>query len=379
MKKQILTTVLSFALILVFFLSFTIVISNIAKEPVQHAETITEATNVPQFEAPTKSPTEVPTDATEPLDPNKIPDCLEFVDFETVDAMTLEEVNALSENLVHMSQTEYLSPWDMYHMGIMFNFIWDYPEYDKAKFEKEFCEAFDNVCQHAIQIGSTFDILEPWIDTPVAEVMCKYLSSSNFEKPVEIWSSAINQLSEDDLALVTETLFKNRTMAVNATIARSIICATDNEDISEMAWAHLLRLSSSDALRGFRSFYTGSICFDIFTNQDLIYKEEIILEKIYNNENITQIAKNIFSNPCFDFIGKYGYFCTDFFYGSDVDIEISQMALESLAEYFALTPKTKQAKLACDLYKETYNRPELSSPLKEQYKNILINAMFEYH
>lgn len=374
MKKQILASIVTFVLVFVLLLSFSILVSMMIAEPIQNTETVAETTIETQPEVQIEAPTEV----TEPQDPYKIPDCLEFVDFETVEAMTLEEVNALSENLVHMSKTAYLSRWDMYEMGTMFNFIWDYPEYDKVKFEKEFCEAFDNVCQHATEIGSTFDILEPWIDTPVAEVMCKYLSSSNFEKPVEIWSRAINQLSEEDLALVTEALFKNPTMAVNADIARSIICATDNEDISNMAWAHLLRLSSSDAVHGLKSFYTGYICFDIFTNQDLVYEEEIILEKIYNNENITQIAKNILSNPSFDFVGKYGYFCTDFFYGSDVDIEISQMALDSLEEYLASLPKTKQAKLACDLYEETYNRTELSSPLNEQYREILINAMFEF-
>lgn len=367
MKKQILSIILAFVLV------FAMTACTKIKEPIPSTAPSHEA----QVEEQIEVQIEATTEATETLDPYRIPDCLEFVDFETVEAMTLEEVNALSENLVHMSKTAYLSRWDMYEMGTMFKFIWDYPQYDKVKFEKEFCEAFDNVYQHTIEIGSTFDILEPWIDTPVAKVMCKYLSSSNFEKPVEIWSRAINLLSEEDLAIVTKAFVKNPTMAVNADIARSIICATDNEETANMAWDHLLRLSSSDTVYKLRSFYTGSICFDIFTNQDLVYDEEIILEKIYNNENITQIAKNILNNPYFDFTRKYGYFCTDFFYGSDVDIEISQMALDSLEEYLASEPKFKQAKLACDLYEETYGRDELSSPLNEQYRAILMNAMFE--
>ena len=317
MKNQILSIILAFVLVFVMTACTKI------EEPIPGTEPPIET----QFEQQIEVQIEATTEATETLDPYRIPDCLEFVDFETVEAMTLEEVNALSENLVYMSNTACLSPWDMYEMGTMFNFIWDYPQYDKIKFEKEFREAFDNVYQHTIEIGSTIDILEPWIETPVTEVMCKYLSSDNFEKPVEIWSRAINQLSEEDLAIVTKAFVKNPTMAVNADIARSIICATDNEETANMAWDHLLRLSSSDTIYKLRTFYTGSICFDIFTNQDLVYDEEIILEKIYGNENITQIAKNILNNPYFDFTRKYGYFCTDFFYGSDVDIEISQMIL----------------------------------------------------
>lgn len=316
-----------------------------------------------------------------PQDPYKIEDCLEIVYLEDFKNLTLEEVNNLAENLVHASKTVNLSPWDMYEMGTMFYFIFEHPEYDKVKFEKEFCEAFDNVYKHATEIGATLDILQPWIEIPIAEVMCKYLSDSNFEKPVELWCHAINQLSEEDLALVTKSFVNNPAMTVNANIARSIICATDNKETANLAWEHLLKLSSSDAVGELIPFYTGHICFDIFTNQDLVYNEEILLEKLYTSENMTQIARNILTNPSFDFIEKYSYFCDDFFVGSDVDIEIFQnVVLGSLSETLATYPKGERRDLAQELHKASYKQfDKIPEELQREYNLILLNCLVEMY
>ena len=376
MKKRISSVILA------MFLIFTLSSCSFGKAAHENQAKIPETPTAEIIEKDeTKPSTTLTVEETEAINPYHIEDCLVFVDLETVEAMTFEEVNALSENLVHMSKTAYLSPWDMYEMGTMFNFIWDYPEYDKAKFEKEFCEAFDNVCQHATEIGSTFDILEPWIDTPVVEVMCKYLSSSNFEKPVELWSRVINELSEEDLALVTDSFVNNPTMAVNAEIARSIICATENKETANKAWEHLLNLSSSDVVGHLDPFYTGYICFDIFTNQDLVYDEKIILERIYNNEHIIQIARNILNNPSFDFIEKYSYFCDDFFVGSDVDVEIFQnVVLGCLSETLDTYPKGERRDLAQALHKASYKQfDKLPDSLQREYNLILLNCLVEVY
>lgn len=363
MKKQILS------IILVFVLIFAMTACAEVEEPVRSTEST--------FETQVEATHEV----TEPKNPYKIENCLEMVYLEDFESMTLEEVNTLAENLVHASKTENLSPWDMYEMGTMFYFIFNHPEYDNVKFEKEFCEAFDNVYNHATEIGITLDILHPWIETPVAEVMCKYLSDSNFEKPVELWCHSINKLSEEDLRFVTKAFVENPKMAVNAEIARSIICATNNEETANMAWDHLLRLSYSDVAGDLIPFYTGSICFDIFSNQDLVYDQEILLSKLYTNEHMVHIARNILTNPSFDFIEKYSYFCDDFFVGSDVDVEIFQnVVLGCLDETLDTYPKGERRNLAQELHKASYKQfDKIPEKLQREYNLILLNCLVEVY
>lgn len=363
MKKRILS------ITLVFLLLFTMTACSETEEPNLSTTPIIES----QFETQPE--------ITKPQDPHKIEDCLEIIYLEDFEKLTLEEVNTLAENLVYSSQTANLSPWDMYEMGTMFYFISEHPEYDKVKFEKEFCEAFDNVHKHATEIGVTLDILQPWIEIPVAEVMCKYLSDNNFEKPVELWCHTINKLPEEDLALVTKSFVNNPTMAVNADIARSIICATNNEETANMAWEHLLKLSSSDVVSELIPFYTGHICFDIFTNQDLVYTEEILLEKLYTSENMTQIARNILTNPSFDFIEKYSYFCNDFFEDYDVDVEIFQnVVLESLDSTLNTYTIGERRDLAQALHKASYkNFDKLPEELQREYNLILLNCLVEMY
>lgn len=362
MKKQIIS------IILVFLLIFTITACAEIEE------------NIPVTESNIETQIEAPTEVTKPKDPYKIEDCLEMVYLEDFERMTLEEVNTLAENLVHASKTKNLSPWDMYEMGTMFYFIFEHPEYDKVKFEKEFCEAFDNVYNHATEIGISLDILQPWIEIPVAEVMCKYLSDSNFEKPIELWCHAINKLSEEDLRVVADTFVNNPTMTLNVDIARSIICATNNKETANIAWEHLLRLSSSDVLSELIPFYTRYICFDIFSNQDLVYNEDIILDKMYGNQNMIQIAKNILTNPSFDFIEKYSYFCDDFFVGSDVDVEIFKTVLDCLEETLASYSKGERRELAQALHEASYkNFDKLPEELQREYNLILLNCLVEVY
>ena len=309
------------------------------------------------------------------IDPWDNKDKVEIVYFEEVEAMSPEEVNTFAHNLLELSKRKDLSPWDLYELGTMYGFIWDHSEYDRTKFKNEFCEAFDNVYAYAKEAGIALDILEPWIETPVAEVMCKYLSSDNFEKPIEIWSRVINELSPEDLLLVTKAFVQNSTMAVNADIARSIICSTDNEEISNMAWEHLFKLSNSNAFAEMSPFATYKICADIFTDQDLVFDDDIISKRLYGNEKLVQIASNIMTNTSFDFTEKYSYFCSDFFVGSDVDVEISQMAMDHIQEFLTIPTKTKCTLVAQTLNEAGMNLEEIPVPIHEQYVTTLMYCL----
>lgn len=310
------------------------------------------------------------------IDPWDNKDKVDMVYFEDVEAMSLEEVNTFVQNLMQLSKRKDLSPWDLYELGNMYGFIWDYrPDYDKTKFESEFCEAFDNVYSYAEEAGITLDILDPWLETPVAEVICKYLSSDNFEKPIEVSSHVINKLSPEDLLLVTKAFVQNPTMAVNAEIARSIICSTDNEEISNMAWEHLFRLSNSNTFADLSPFATYQICFDLFTNQDLVFDDEIIAKRLYGNEKLVQIASNIMANTSFDFTEKYSYFCSDFFVGSDVDVEISQIAMDHIQEFLTIPTKTKCTLVAQTLDEAGMNLEDIPVSIHEQYVTTLMYCL----
>lgn len=270
---------------------------------------------------------------TERFNPWEIEDCLEkYFSYEEIENMSLEEVNSLAENLVYMTKTEYLSPQDMNDMGWMFHHIWyQCPEYDKSKLTEEIIEAFNNVYNHIEEIGLALDYFDCWLDTPVPEVMIKYISSSNFKEPFDVWGRGFMKLSTEDLKIVTLAFVNNPVMETNPVIARTIICSTDDEEISKLVWEHLIRLSKSTAFTEFTPLDRSYIYRNIFDDYDINYESDIILERIYSTEYIYEIAENILDNPSFEFDEKYEYFCSDFLSNSDLDVPISLMAKAKLS------------------------------------------------
>lgn len=370
MQKRI----ISVLMVVVFILTMTACAKSTTHNTLEESTTNKEVVN----QAKSLSVTlDKETEATEPFNPWRMEDYIEYIEDTKIATMTLEEVNALAENLVHMSATANLSPRDMYNMGLMFNHIWHQcPKYDNTKLEKEFSEAFDNVYKHAKEIGFTLDYLEPWIYTPVPEVIIKYLSSDNFEEPFTILCHSINELSEEDLAVVTEAFVNNPTMVTNARIARSIICCTDNAKTSQMAWEHLIELSNCNEVADLEPWDSSIICWNIFSDYDLVYEQDVILEKVYNTEYITKIMKNILANPHFDFSHKYAYFCSDFFVGSDVDVEISRIAMTNIQDLLAYATEEELIQIANALTNVYSNEAgiemqNVSEPLRDKYIYLL--------
>lgn len=260
--------------------------------------------------------------------PWSIKDCFPYYDLEKIKSLDLESVKILVQDMISASKTENLSPSDMDHMGWMFHHIWyQCAEYNKETLRLEFCEVFENIYNHAIDIGIPLDFLISWLDTPVCEVAIKYISSDNFEKPYNIWGRAILKLSEEEMLQFLKAFVNNPLMETNATIARTIICITDNDAIARIAWGHLIRLSNSKSVANLTPLEQTFIIRDIFDDYDLNYESDTIIGKIYSSEYIIQIAENILNNPTFDLNAKYDFFCSDFLANSDLDVQISEIAM----------------------------------------------------
>lgn len=314
---------------------------------------------------------------TEPFNPWKIEDCFPYYPQEEIETMELEEVQLLVKDMLYMSKTAMLSPSDMNDMGWMFHHIWyQCPKYDKETLEFEYCEVFENIYYRALEINLPLDALDAWLDTPIVEISIKYISSDNFEEPYDIWGRTIINLSEEDLLQFTKAFVNNPLMETNATIARTIICTTDNEETSKLAWEHLLKLSNSNAISEFIPWASSYVCTDIFDDYDLTYRPEIVFEKVYSSEYIVQIAENILDNPAFDFVEKYEFFCSNFLLESNLDVEISRMAMDKLQDKLAHATYDECLLIARALSNIYYNEygiemHNVSEELHEKYIYLL--------
>ena len=309
--------------------------------------------------------------------PWQIQDCFEYRTLEDIKAMPLNEVETLVQDMVYMSQTANLSPDDMNDMGWMFQHIWyQCKEYDKSTLKSECCEVFENIYNRAIEIGLPLDFIVSWFDVPVTEIAIKYISSDNFQEPYNIWGRSVIKLSEEDLLQLVKAYVSNPLMETNATIARTIICVTDTAETSKIAWEHLIRLSNSKAIANLSTLDTFYICREIFDDYDLNYQTDIVLQKVYSSEYIIQIAENVLENPAFDFTEKYRFFCSDFLSNSDLDIAISQMAMDKLQLLLDESSHDECVIIAELLYNLYYDESgvelhNISKPLHEKYFNLL--------
>ena len=379
MKKQIFS----------IFLSFVLVFTMVSCAKNETTENIVETNTTPIIEIDNPvffhyaSPSTIEdqsskeTEETKPFNPWKIEDCFPYYTQEEIEAMELKEVQTLVKDMLYMSKTAELSPSDMDDMGWMFHHIWyQYPAYDKIKLRSEYFEVFNNLYNRAIKITLPLDALISWLDTPIIEISVKYISSDNFEEPYDIWGRTIITLSEEDLLQFTKAFVNNPIMETNATIARTIICATNNEETSKLAWEHLIKLSKSSAIGKFIPWASSYICADIFDDYDVNYSPETIFKKIYSSEYILQIAENILDNTAFDFVEKYEFFCSNFLLESNLDLEISRMAMYKLQDKLASATYDECILIARALSNIYYNEygiemHNVSEELHEKYIYLL--------
>ena len=377
MKRRI----ISIFLIVSLLFSLTACKGNTNSElQVTHTETEAIQSTIPMEEE--QSFTTLPLAETKPIDHWEVGDGIGKIDSIEIKAMSIEELNAFAENLVLLSESEELSDYLLTEIGWLFNTIWVYaPEYDKVKFEKEFCEAFDNVYEYVIKNNIPVDYLDTWSRTPIPQVITKYLSSSNFPYPVYVNCDAIPELSDDGLLAVTTAFVNNPELETNAEISRSIICTATDETVRNMAWEHLLKLSNSDVASKLDNNATNHVLKDIFGDNHYVYTAFALKERVYNSDHITQIAENILRNPSFGLKEKYLFFCSDFFHGCDVATEISRMAMHML--YDELTNASKEdciliAKVLADIYYIDVDKPlsDVNYELRETFV-CLMNYCYE--
>ena len=329
MKRRIISILLSLAII---FSMSACAGSKSPKETTNSSDTINVKIDEPIFfYYPLGNLEKKSTEEAKTINPWSIEDCFPYYDLEKIKSLDVELVKILVQDMISASKTENLSPSDMDNMGWMFHHIWyQCDEYDKETLRIEFCEVFENIYNRAINIGVPLDFLISWLDTPVCEVAIKYISSDNFKEPHNIWGRAILKLSEEELLQFLKAFVTNPLMETNATIARTILCLTDNDVISKIAWEHLVRLSNSKSVTNLAPLEQTFIIRDIFDDYDLNYESDIVTRKIYSSEYIMQIAENILDNHAFDSEAKYDFFCSDFLANSDLDAQISEIAMSKL-------------------------------------------------
>ena len=124
--------------------------------------------------------TTLPLAKTEPIDHWEVGDGIGKIDSIEIKAMSIEELNAFAENLVLLSESEELSDYLLTEIGWLFNTIWVYaPEYDKVKFEKEFCDKFNScICReilgHDLSVPEEMQMIQEkkLLQTKCPEVVC---------------------------------------------------------------------------------------------------------------------------------------------------------------------------------------------------------------
>lgn len=263
---------------------------------------------------------------------------------ETLKMMTTEEVSNFFAEMVRMSEEENLSAADMHIIGHNFEYIWDrnhfdnYPTFEQSDFEAQAYKAFCNIYDKALKEQLPLEELSVWADIPVADVLYKYFSSSNFYAPEFVYGFGIRWLKEEDFIRVTEAFFNNPLMDNNCDFPHQVIMCDINETATDMAWEHLVTLSKSSDLNyntvheHFRYTITEILCSHILATVNAGWPEEPNFENI---DKIAEIAKNILENPEYDISQKYHYFCYAYYDHMSNTYEnqtIADMAFESLFE-----------------------------------------------
>lgn len=184
----------------------------------------------------------------------------------------------------------------------LFNSWNDFTPEQQSEIKKDFIIAFDTFYERAIDQQIPLDTLSFWTGLPIPEVICKYLSSTNFNETEWVNCYAFELLSEEDKNRVAEVFFANPLFTMNTSVPCTIIRNCSDKEISDMAWDHFISLSKSTDPKLSVDHYTQRICVNIFCNT-LNHQ---------NKDKLYEIAENIINNPYYNFEEKYSFFLNEF-------------------------------------------------------------------
>ena len=243
---------------------------------------------------------------------------VDYLSQSEIDEMGPEKLSAFLSDMVHISETESLSADEMYIIGTNFYYIWETHNstYNQDEFNQQTYKAFCNIYDQALQYRIPLDELYCWTFLPVPDILSKYFSCTNFDKPERAYCDAFNFLDAEDVTRVAEVFFANSLMDTNTGIPCILILLDCNDSTTNAAWKHFEELSKNKSPKTTLSYegLTAQICDTLlFTAIDS-----------KNMNKIVDIAVNILENPYYDFNIKYMYFC------NASDDTISSVAIDSL-------------------------------------------------
>lgn len=252
---------------------------------------------------------------------------VDYLSESEIDEMGAEKLSAFLSDMVHISETETLSANEMNIIGTNFYYIWETQNstYNQDEFNQKTYKVFCNIYDQALQYRIPLDELYCWTFLPVPDVLSKYFSSTNFDKPERAYCDSFHFLDSEDVTRVAEVFFANPLMDTNTGIPCILILLDCNTSTTDAAWRHFEELSKNASPKTTLSNegLTAQICDSLlFTGMDS-----------KNMNKIADISEIILENPYYDFNIKYMYFCNAFYdYDKEIysDDTISSRAIDSL-------------------------------------------------
>lgn len=233
--------------------------------------------------------------------PTESEDLVELLWHDDIEKMNSEEISDYISEMVKISESKNLSLEDMQNMAWNFGNIWEaknYPSGQEAEIKKQFSTAFNNIYAQTIDQQIPLDTLTAWTYVPDADVMCKYLSSTNFYEPDMADCYTFGDLSKEDKTRVAEAFFKNSLLSFNTSVPNTIVCHSPSQEVTDMAWEHFVTLSKSTDSRLSGLYHSQRVLVDIFCKTS----------GYQDTQKLVEIEKNILENTNYAFLLKYSFF-----------------------------------------------------------------------
>jgi len=288
--------------------------------------------------------------------PNEYEGLVKPIWYDEIAKMNSEEISEYISELVEISNGKDLSLEDMRDMAWNFACIWqtqNISSIHEANFKTQFSTAFDNIFAQTVEQQIPLDTLTGWTYVPDASVMCKYLSSSNFDEPDNAKCFSFKDLTDEEKIRVAKAFFENPLLSFNSSVPSTIICNSPSENITNIAWEHFVTLSKSTDTKLSWLYHTQRILIDIYCNTN----------GNQDTQKLVEIEKNILENANFDFLMKYSFFLRYI-----EDEKFFNIAFDTLLE---LAQNADQ--------ETTLLINELVEILDEEHAQLLLNALEKHY
>lgn len=177
--------------------------------------------------------------------PNEYEGLVKPLWYDEIEKMDSEEIFDYISEMVKISNSNDLRLEDMRVMAWNFACIWkaeNFPSDQEANFKIQFSQAFNNIYDQTIEQQIPLNTLYAWTYVPNAEVICKYLSSSNFNEPNDVECLSFEELTAEEKIRVAKAFFENPLLRLNTSVPSTIICNSPDEEITNMALEHFVNL-----------------------------------------------------------------------------------------------------------------------------------------